>query len=611
MKGRMIIGGTLVGAILVGWSVVTPADVRPMVSEPAAQQSGSPGEWSPVKLPGPDEHPKELMAIAEEVRALRALSVTKGTVQDFAATVAGQKAELPGVRQRLGAISTEGWSVHSKVDYLLLRSELDALEFNLRVWRPTTRNPSFYVNAAINAVGRHLTGGRYMRGDIMPYSKQRAQAILQALTNTELILAQGRQNLTEIVPELADVALEHPGGGYYTEGGQLKFIERNYETWARLTSEHFPHPESDQLVPAAAKAARALKVFGEWLEENRGQMTGSSAIGLKAVDWYTRHVMLMPYTTAQLRLLADTERARALSFFQFESHKNRYVPTIAPAKDYKQYLAWDDETALSVRRWYVEDQEILSDRDYIEDVRSEEGLYLMPFGLIAFPKEAKPGIKRILLVPADHWRAVHSNMGFRTDPGVLHGHEYWPGHYYEGEVQRRNPCPIRPGHRDGAHSQGWCNYHEELPVHLDFPFVRGPRARELVYINNLQRAERILLGLEVLSGALAPRAAMAKMQQTVPPLGPGLGVRPEEAFEEIEGIIQRGLDHGMTGRLQIFKLLADRRMQMKDTFDFREFHDQVISMGSVPLSLLRWELTGLDDEVKEFWSPTPLITEEP
>jgi hypothetical protein len=615
MKSRQIARFVAVASILLlGWGLAaleppsSPAGGDEQAME--RQTSTRAADWTPVKMPGPAEHPPELLKLAESVRALRS-PVRAAGVQDYAATVAKQKSELPGVRQRLDAMATESWSVHSRIDYLLLRSQLDSLDFTLKVWRPTTRNASFYMNAAINNVGRHLTGGRYMRGDAMPYSRERAQAILQALADTDKILEQGRRNLTEMVPFLADAALEHPGGGYYTEGGQLKFIDQNYQKWATLTAEHFPQPEAGQLVAAAAKAAKELKAFGDWLQANRSKMTGKHAIGLDAVDWYTRHVLLMPYDTAQLRLLAQMERARALSFFQFESHKNRRLPKIEPAKTYKQYLAWDDETALIIRRWYVEDQEILSDRAYMDDVKSEEGLYLMPFGLIAFPKEEKPGVKRILLVPADHWRAVYSNMGFRTDPGVLHGHEYWPGHYYEGEIHRRNACPVRPSHRDGAHSQGWCNYHEELPVHLDFPYVRGPRARELVYLNNLQRAERVLLGLKVLSGQLAPKDAMAEMQKTIPDLGSGLGVRPEEAFEEMEGVVQRGLDHGMTGRLQIFRLLADRKMQLGDKFDFREFNDQLISMGSVPLALLRWEITGLDDEAKQLWKAERLPTTEP
>jgi hypothetical protein len=576
----------------------------------SAQASAAYGQeaWSPVRLPGEAEHPAELLKLAEEIRALR--RAPEG-VPDYAALAEKQKRELPALRQKLEALSTQGWAVHDRVDYLLLVSELNGLDFNVNVWRHPARNPSFYVNAAIDNVGRHLTGGRYMRGALMPYSKERAQAILQSLADTEKILAQARKNLTDMVPELADMALEHPGGGYYTEGGQLKYIDKNYEKWARLTAEHFPQPEAAALAPAAAKAARELLAFGEWLEQNRTRMKSPFAIGLDAVNWYTKNVLMMPYDVDQLMLMADMERARSLSFMVFEAQKNRHLPPIAPAKTYKEYLAWDDETALILRRWYEEDQKILSDRDYMLDVRSEEGHYLLPFGLIAFPKEDKAGVKRILLVPADHWRAVYSNMGFRTDPGVLHGHEYWPGHYYEGEVHRRNPCPVRRPHRDPAHSQGWCFYHEELPVLLDFPYVRGDRARELAYINVLQRAERISLGLKVLAGKLTPRQAMEAMRANVPALGPGLGVRPEEAFEEIEGVINRGLDHCQTGKLQILKLLADRRMQLGEKFDLKDFHDQLISMGSVPISLLRWELTALEDEVGDLLKKTAPLPATP
>jgi hypothetical protein len=143
-------------------------------------------------------------------------------------------------------------------------------------------------------------------------------------------------------------------------------------------------------------------------------------------------------------------------------------------------------------------------------------------------------------------------------------------------------------------------------VLLDFPYVRGPRARELVYINNLQRAERISLGLKLLGGTITFDEGRQAMMNHVPPLGPGRGVQPEEAFEEIEGILQRGLDHCQTGKLQIFQLMADRKMQLKENFDLRQFHDQLIGMGSVPLSLLRWEITGLEDEMPLLWSQEPL-----
>ena len=33
----------------------------------------------------------------------------------------------------------------------------------------------------------------------------------------------------------------------------------------------------------------------------------------------------------------------------------------------------------------------------------------------------------------------------------------------------------------------------------------------------------------------------------------------------------------------------------------RIFHDELMDAGRLPLSLIRWEMTGLDDEVQQFW----------
>ena len=176
--------------------------------------------------------------------------------------------------------------MHCKVDYLLLRSEMDALEFDLFVWRLTSRNPSFYVDQAIENVRRHLVGGRFMgMPELMPYDKTRANAILQALEETEKILSQGRKNLVEIVPELANIALRHPGGGYYTEGGQLQYIIKNYKKWAEITAKHFPMEESKKLVPTAINTPERLLEFGNWLEKNRNNMPGKYYIDRGIHDW--------------------------------------------------------------------------------------------------------------------------------------------------------------------------------------------------------------------------------------------------------------------------------------------------------------------------------------
>ena len=51
------------------------------------------------------------------------------------------------------------------------------------------------------------------------------------------------------------------------------------------------------------------------------------------------------------------------------------------------------------------------------------------------------------------------------------------------------------------------------------------------------------------------------------------------------------------GKLQIYQLLADRQMQLGDKFDLKEFHDALLATGSIPIALLRWEMTGIDDQM--------------
>jgi uncharacterized protein (DUF885 family) len=61
-----------------------------------------------------------------------------------------------------------------------------------------------------------------------------------------------------------------------------------------------------------------------------------------------------------------------------------------------------------------------------------------------------------------------------------------------------------------------------------------------------------------------------------------------------------GISYQM-GKIQIDQLLADRAMQLGDRFSLKEFHDQFLAAGMIPVSLIRWEMTGLDDEVRYFW----------
>ena len=53
-------------------------------------------------------------------------------------------------------------------------------------------------------------------------------------------------------------------------------------------------------------------------------------------------------------------------------------------------------------------------------------------------------------------------------------------------------------------------------------------------------------------------------------------------------------------------LLADRSQQLGESFSLQEFHDSFLAAGRLPIALIRYEMTGLDDEVKLFWTTPPI-----
>ena len=55
----------------------------------------------------------------------------------------------------------------------------------------------------------------------------------------------------------------------------------------------------------------------------------------------------------------------------------------------------------------------------------------------------------------------------------------------------------------------------------------------------------------------------------------------------------------LIGKIEIEKLLAERRRQLGNAFTFKRFMDEFDAAGLIPASLLRWELTGRKPEELE------------
>jgi len=148
-----------------------------------------------------------------------------------------------------------------------------------------------------------------------------------------------------------------------------------------------------------------------------------------------------------------------------------------------------------------------------------------------------------------------------------------------------------------ARSEGMATAMEELMLHAGL-FDDEPRAREIVWIMLAQRAARGLASLYLQANEFDLAQAKA-FQVEWTPRG---WMRPDLDLLGIEQqLYLRQPGYGtsyITGKVQLEDLMRERAHQLGDAFTTRRWFEEVYSAGIIPVSLIRWQLTGKDEEIR-------------
>ena len=179
-------------------------------------------------------------------------------------------------------------------------------------------------------------------------------------------------------------------------------------------------------------------------------------------------------------------------------------------------------------------------------------------------------------------------------------HAVIPGHRFDGIVRTKNTHPVRGTYNDGGRSEGWAFYLEEM--FLQAGLLDGlPRTKELFYLFQIKRASRNKAEVLMHDNQYTIADAVKWMRDNVEFLD-------EDVARVDAEIYLRRVTYGsgyQMGKLQMDQLLSDRYHQLKDKFNLREFHDDFLSKGTIPISLIRYEMTGFDDQIGHLWARVP------
>ena len=475
--------------------------------------------------------------------------------------------ELRKFQDALDDFAVVDWPLRQQVEFLAVRARMDEEEFTLRVSRPWARDPGFYVDRMLRVTFTEL-----------PVTGAALATFVRQLDAIPGLAAQGKRNLVDVAADYADLAIfnlsnsDGVGHGFPYRAEPPPGVLGWYDDLLGRAKTQQP-----ELVQRIETSRAAVESFRNWLVANHVEMTADAGVGKEAFDWYLKHVKLMPYTSDDIVTLGQRELDRLWAMYALERHRNRDLPEIEISGSAEEYQSRIDETDQEIRR-FLEEEGIITIPDYIGELSTN-----VPW----IVRDGGPNF----------WEQIQ----FRN-PTPDHLHAVIPGHRFDAVVERNNPDTVRGRLTDAARVEGWAVYLEEAVMNAGL-LDEQPRVRELIYLFGIFRAARMPADVWLQLNVMTAEEVADYWIERVPYLD------RDVARVDAEIYLRRPPGYGLgytTGMLQVQALLAERKRQLGDEFSLRDFHDELMAAGRLPLSLIHWEMTGDDAGIAALWLREPL-----
>ncbi len=537
---------------------------------------------------------EDLVNLFFEFREFQQATITDGIPDYTEAAMQEQYRGLVEYQGSLAAIDTADWPVWQQVDYHLVRAEMNALEFHHKEHRPWARDPGFYsifegdAGASINApdffqpiydlFGFSDDGPEppeEQDDDTLSMSGEQQAALRDTLAGIPGIYAQARVNLTEPAADFAEFAVRN-------------FIEERelYEEAADILAAGYP-----DLADAARSAAGAVEDYRLWLDANQSDMDPNAGLGKDNYDWWMRNVQLSPWGWEESNQIIEREYDRVITFLKLEESRNRHLPPL--------------EVSMSERAWFESMREAL--QHAVDFMRDEELMTVEDWVDPAdYYERGSRGASGELDDSVAEWLlAENSSIDTKVRqreilPGEVH--EY-VGHMLDYQRQERlTQSPIRSAGRrfnmGSMRLEGWAVALEELLMQAGVLDERPRKGREMEYLMNASHMSLAIPDMKMQANEIN----LTEARHLCAEIMPRGWSRPDERmvwFEMQSNQRNPGGFHSnvVTGKSYFMKLFREQAQALGDDFVIRDFVDEFLSSGTIPMSLIRWEMTGNSDDV--------------
>jgi uncharacterized protein (DUF885 family) len=416
-------------------------------------------------------------------------------------------------------------------------------------------------------------------------AKERAAAFLSRLKQVPRLLAEGKRNIKDPPAVFTRLAIE------VSATGPLFFqsaVPEMANAAPGLTGE---------LEKASREAQAAFLDYNNFLKtEWFGKSRAYFAIGKDLFNLKLRCDHMLDYSADEILEIGraakkSTEAELAKTGRKIDPHKT-WRETI---EELEEYHPSADQLEETYRR------EMKAARDFVR----EKGLVTIPSGEALEVRPTQPFDRPTLpyaaymspapfekeqkgffyVTPIDETQPPEVQRAqLKGHPSygipVIALHEAYPGHHLQLVLANRTKNKVRRVLATTVFIEGWALYCEEM-MH-ETGFYSDPRAVLFKLKNQLWRACRVIIDVGIHTGQMDYDQAVdllvnaAKLQK----------VHAEKEVTRYASSPTQPMSY-LIGKKQIMELRRDYQAKSAGNFQLREFHDRLLSFGSIPVALIR------------------------
>ena len=499
------------------------------------------------------------------------------------ASVVKRRQHVVDLLAAVGALTTDGWSQDDRIDKVLFESQLAGADFFGRNLQPEESNPQAYVDQCSYGIFGLLQ---------KEYAPRRTRALAAAarLEQVPALLQTARTNLSRPVKLYAQLAIDAARGG-----------DALYTQSLMTLADGLNGAERKRLEKARDGALKALHEYADWLDAGLGKMPEWKPMGEAEYNKLLKRVLLLPLEARDLAQLGEVELARYRALEALLKDPSLASPDPARAahvpKDQAEFLA-TYESRQSEMLAFLRANRLVTLPAYLGPFQirqlPEAFKPTNPGGFMIAPGLYDPDPGGFYFIPT--YNPKSGNFYIRAaieEPRPILGHEGIPGHFLQLSIAKHVPNEIRRHQHDTVFVEGWALYGEEMLMRTGY-YPENSAAQGQILRLSRYRAARVGVDVNLHTGRWS-------FEQAVKYFMDGGGLDREAAEGEAAGAASEPSQKisYITGKWQIMRLLGRYRDTQGANFRLGAFHDQLLSYGSLPLSVVEWLMFDDDSSVRQ------------